>query len=112
MATSRGMRPEAVALGLLLGFVGCSCPTTATGLIFQRTVEPLDLNLDRTPVFDRTGRSDVRRIEYNFVDVRWHTNAIGDIMNKAGLDTVYYADVETFSVLGIWTQCRVHVYGK
>ena len=43
---------------------------------------------------------------------RWDTNGIGEIGKENGLEEVYYADLETLSVLGIWTQRWVHVYGR
>ena len=42
----------------------------------------------------------------------WDSNGIGDIARKNGLEAIYFADLETFSILGIWSQYRVHVYGK
>lgn len=33
-------------------------------------------------------------------------------MNKVGIETVHYADLETLSVLGVWNQRWVHVYGE
>ena len=47
-----------------------------------------------------------------FVRVIWDENSIGSIAKQAGFSELYYADLETFSVLGIWTQYRVHVYGR
>jgi hypothetical protein len=31
---------------------------------------------------------------------------------RYGLKEVYFADIEIFSILGIWTHEKVHVYGK
>jgi hypothetical protein len=33
-------------------------------------------------------------------------------MEHAGIETVHYADLETRSFLGIWTEQWVHVYGE
>lgn len=83
-------------------------------MIYTRITVPLDVNLNDTPVF--TGRresaqGDTRHIRY-YVQVEWESNAIGDIMKKHGLTKVHYADLEILSVLGIWTQRFVHVYGR
>lgn len=43
---------------------------------------------------------------------QWNSNAIGDIAQRYGLKEVYFADIEIFSILGIWTHKKVHVYGK
>lgn len=89
------------------------------GRIYQHTHEPLDLNLSQTPVFtgaDGTGSSAVDHLHIPLtavqVDVLWDSNAIGDVMRRSGLEEVYYADLETFSVLGIWQQYTVYAYGK
>lgn len=85
-----------------------------TGLIYTHITVPLDVNLNNTPVFEgrmETGRGDTRRIRY-YVQVEWDSNAIGDIMKRNGLKEVYYADMEILSVLGIWTQTFVNVYGR
>ena len=34
------------------------------------------------------------------------------IAKENGIETIYYADLETLSILGIWNQYTVHVYGK
>ena len=96
-------------LALVLVLTGCT-----SGLIYTHITTPLDVNLNNTPVFTgRTGtaKGDTKRIRY-YVDIEWDSNAIGDIMKRAGLTEVYYADLETLSVLGIWTQRYVIVYGR
>ena len=93
------------ALGVL-----SSC---GAGRVFQNTVLPLDLNLDETPVvsrYDNHDQADVKIFRY-YVEFDWDSNAIGEIANKAGFREIYYADLETLSILGIWTQQIVHVYG-
>lgn len=87
-------------------------PLFAAGCVYRHTVEPLDVNFDRTPVVKKTEDGDIRRFKYNVVDVQWHSNAIGDIAAKNGFKKIHYADLETFSILGIWTQNRVHIYGE
>jgi len=46
------------------------------------------------------------------VDVLSDSNAIGDIAKQNGIETVYFADLETMSILIIWNQYTVHVYGQ
>ena len=89
------------------------------GRIYQHTHEPLDLNLSGTPVFtgkDEVGSAAVSHVHVPLssidIDLLWESNAIGDVMRRHGLDEVYYADLETFSVLGIWNQYTVYAYGK
>jgi hypothetical protein len=38
--------------------------------------------------------------------------AIGDVAKKAGMKEICFAELETLSVLRIWSQYTVHVYGK
>ena len=92
------------------------------GLLYTHTWEPLTTNCCRTPFPNGSadsGASDVRDLTIKFVvpyvdpEFKWHSNAIGDIAKKYGMDEIYFADLEHFSVaFGIWKQDRVHVYGK
>ncbi|MGB3966979.1 MAG: hypothetical protein WBO45_09615 [Planctomycetota bacterium] len=42
----------------------------------------------------------------------WESNGIGDIARKIDLAEIDFADLERLSILGIWTQEWVHVYGR
>lgn len=83
-----------------------------TGRIYTHITEPLDVDFDATPVQPREARGDVKRVRYQFVDVQWDSNAIGDIAREHGFEEVYYADLETLSLFGIWTQRIVHIFGR
>lgn len=92
------------------------CLLTATacanGFVYRRTVQPLTTDFDRTPVVGcAPGRDDLKQLRYRYLDFRWEGNGIGRIASDAGFDTIYYADVETLSILGVWTQRWVLVYG-
>jgi hypothetical protein len=98
-----------LALLALLGSTGC-----VSGLIYHHVTVPLDTNFDATPAHtgDR-GRSQKRvvipwpvRMQFD-----WGSSAVGDGMREAGITRVYYADMETRSFLGVWTERWVHVYG-
>ena len=84
------------------------------GLIYTHVTRPLTTNFHDTPVADGyMGKGDVKELRYNvYLRVLWDENSIGSIAKDAGLSELYYADLETFSILGIWTQYRVHVYGS
>jgi hypothetical protein len=71
----------------LLGLAGCLAGATGcfSGGVYTHVTKPLDVNLDRTPVHDG---------------------------GRAGITTIHYADLETLSVLGIWTQRWAVVYGE
>ncbi|MBI1852708.1 MAG: hypothetical protein HYR85_20395 [Planctomycetes bacterium] len=82
------------------------------GILYRHTTEPLDENFRKTPAgVTKSGHGDVKEIRY-YASVTWDTNGIGDIAKANGINTVYYADLETLSVLGIWTQRTVHIYGE
>ncbi len=104
-------RVAAVLSALLL----CGC---VSGLAYTHVTRPLTTHFNRTPVADGfVAEGDVKdlNLRYNtflFVRVIWDENSIGSIAKEAGLREIYYADLETFSVLGIWTQYTVHVYGS
>ena len=82
------------------------------GLIYSHTWEPLMVNANATRVSGGNGSSgSVKELQIQSLRVTWSDNAIGDIARKAGLDTVYYADLEVLRVLTVWSQQTVHIYG-
>ena len=81
------------------------------GIIFSHTVKPLDINCSQTPRGPaNSAKGDIKHLHY-YVDIKWDNNAIGDIARQNGLETVYFVDMETLSVLGLWNQYTVHLYG-
>lgn len=103
------MRSIALAplAGLALGLCGCAGPF---GLVYTHTVEPLTTDFHQTPASNDQAAGDTKQIDY-YVRVLWSGNGIGEIAKRYGFDAVYYADLETLRVLGIWTQEWAHVYG-
>lgn len=97
-----------LALCAVLGLLSAGC---ARGFIYTHTVEPLDIDFDQTPVGTAHGVGDVKHFRYR-VSILWDSNAIGDIARRVGLSRLYYADLERLSVIGIWHQYHVHVYGE
>jgi hypothetical protein len=84
----------------------------ASGLIYTHTMQPLTLDMHKTPVVPTSGEGDIKHIHFRVVEVAWGSNAIEDIARKKGLRELYFADLETLKILGIWNQYTVHVYGK
>ena len=84
----------------------------ASGVIYTHTWLPLTTDMDRTKVVSTEGAGDIKHIAIYMASVAWDSAAIGDIAKKRGLQEFYFADLETFSVLRIWNQYTVHVYGK
>jgi hypothetical protein len=96
-----------IALALASLVSGC-----ATGLIYTHTWRPLTVDMRQTRVVDTEKSGDVKHIALRMPLVAWDSAAIGDIAKKNGMTELYFADVETFSILTIWNQNTVHVYGK
>ena len=90
--------------------------STLTGWVFTHTRIPYTQDLNNTPVSNIHARGMVFHAEeplsgYNFY-IEFNSNAIGDIAKKHGLSKVYFADIEIFSVLGIWWHETLHIYGE
>jgi len=88
-----------------------------SGCVYVHTVEPLTVDMDRTSVsgVEKEGSIQLIAFPYYFTSfglVAWGNAAIGEVSKQQGMEKVYYADLETFSVLRIWNQYTVHVYGK
>jgi hypothetical protein len=94
-------------LALVLAFSGCT-----VGILYQHTVEPLTINHLSTPVAGTEGKNDIKHIQLPYVGVMWGDAALGDIAREKGLQELYHADLEYLSVLTIWRQYTVHLYGR
>lgn len=94
-------------------FLGGCGHISPRGLIYTHTRKPLDVNLTETPSALNHAKANIRHLQYQFyVDLRWGSNSVGDIARQNGFETVYFADMEKLSILGIWKQYTVHIYGK
>lgn len=82
------------------------------GLVFTRTITPLTGDLHGAPVVQDSGQGDVKQIDYSYVRVQWSANGLGEIAKTNGFSEIYYADLETMTVLGVWKQQWARVYGK
>lgn len=102
-----GYRLAALTVAALLR--GCG-----GGFIYTHTLEPLTLDMKQTPMAEteKTGAIKHLSLRKSSISVEWSSNAIGDIARKHGLQKVFFADIETLAVLGVWRQRTVHVYGK
>jgi hypothetical protein len=96
----------ALALVLLATTPGC-----LSGFIYTHTIVPLDVNLAETPVHTERARGSWNSFRY-YIRVDWGSDGIGDVAKEHGFTRIDYADLETLSVLGIWTQRFAHVYGE
>lgn len=83
-----------------------------TGLVYTHTTRPLDLNLGGTEIGETRFTGEILHLQYKGLSTAWDSNAIGAIARKNEMETIYYADLEFLSVLGLWNRYTVHVYGK
>ena len=91
----------------------------STGCIYSHTVMPLDVNLNETPVYPgRQGDDSWKTLRIPlivvpaYVQFDWGSSGIADAAHAQGMTEIYYADLETLSVLGLWQQRWAIVYGK
>jgi len=105
-----------LAAALLLGGCAVAGQDPITGYLVTNTTVPYTLDLDNTPVTAASGKSTIVRIREPFTNVGVYTelnsNAIGDIARENGLQKVYFADLETFSIFSIWRSHTLIIYGE
>jgi hypothetical protein len=96
------------ACGALLACLsGCGA-----GLLYTHVTVPLDLDVEASPVPPQTGRSDWKTFNY-VVRFDWSSAAIVDAAREAGLERIYFADLEILSVFfGVWEQRTATVHGS
>ena len=104
-------------LGLIAVVVLAGCSIRPVGLIYTNVKFPLTKNLHHTPVPALNPPNDrVLEIKEPFsgfdIYVEVGSNAIGEIAKENGMETLYFADQEIFSILGVWTTTRTFLYGE
>lgn len=111
----RGLRLLAV-LFTAIGLTACGA-IGPMGLIYTNIRLPLTRNLQDTPIPKSNptiGR--VLEIKEPFsgfgIYARVDSNAIGDIARKSGMQRLYFADRQIFSILGIWSTNKTILYGE
>ena len=100
-----------------LAFLALAASLLLPACLYVHTVQPLTLDMHRTPVAAEERSGSLKLITFpplsgSYKLVAWDSAAIGDIAKKQGMQEIYFADLETFSILRIWNQYTVHVYGK
>ena len=108
-------------LWALLAAAGLACLAGCgtgplVGLVYTQVKLPLTRDLSATPA--PVGPPDADRIieiREPFTGLgmyaRVNSNALGDIARVNGVNPLYFADQEVFSILGIWKTHRVFLYG-
>ena len=99
----------AIAGWILLSTTGCGA--LRSGLLYTHVTKPLDTDFDLTPVHEGASTNSHDSLRY-YVRVDWGSTGLGDVAKRLGFKKIHYADLETLSVLGIWTQQTAHIYGE
>lgn len=89
--------------------IGAGC---TAGILYSHTVQPLTINHLETPIKGAEVQSELKHIQLPYVGIMWGDATLGDIARKKGLQNLHYADLEILSVLTIWRQYTVHLYGR
>ncbi len=101
-------------LSLALVLAGCANGVLSGGL-YSHTVKPLTINPNPTEVRSSMQQAfgHINQFQYSVVSVRVGKNGIGQVAKENGLETIYFADIESWSVaFGIWQRNVVHIYGR
>jgi len=83
--------------------------------IVDVTTRPLDTNYSATPVYASRASAGIKKVTVRGASVEWSSNAVGDVARRHGLEKLYYADIEVFSVsiFGVgWSREQLHLYGE
>lgn len=105
-------------LGLAALFCGVwGCGVRPRGIVYTNMRLPLTRNLHQTPTpleAPNTGRTlEIKEpITGLGLYVQVDSNAIGEIAQRNGMQTLYFADRQFFSILGIWTTDKTILYGE
>jgi len=110
------MKCSASVLFLSLFFLAGCGSNSLQGIVFAHIRIPLTKNLDNTSVTSIHAGEMIIKIKEPVSDYGFYaklkSNAIGDIAKRNGFEKVYFADLEIFNILGIWTSQKVHIYGE
>jgi len=105
-----------LAMAAMVSLAGCGTGPLV-GIVYTNVKMPLTRDLKSTPLPAHLPVSDrIIEIKEPFsglgIYARVSSNALGDIARKNGVDPLYFADQEVFSILGIWKTHRVFLYGE
>ena len=107
------MKPSWLVMSALM------LPFVLSGCLYMHTVQPLTLDANHTPVSSVEKHGTISMIglppipRYGGAKLAaWGSAAIGAVAKKEGMQEVYYSDLEMLSILMIWNEYTVHVYGK
>ena len=98
------------------GIAGRAGNSVLNGYVYTHIRIPYTINLDKTPASAAQAAGKILQINEPLsgygLYAKFNSNAIGDIAQSQGFKKVYFADMEIFSILGIWRDETIHVYGE
>ncbi|MFI5304863.1 MAG: TRL domain-containing protein [Nitrospiria bacterium] len=106
--------PVLAALILGCGSIGSLYTYNGSGLLYTHKIVPLTHHYFpiQTGQINNDSKGDNNQLSFKSITLQMGDNGIGEIAKKAGIETIYYADLEIQSILlGIWSRSRVHIYG-
>ena len=94
----------------------CAASPPMIGMLYNHIQQPLTEALHNTPMpAQPLSSGNVLEIREPFTGLgfygRINSNAMGPIAKEHGLKNLYFADEDYFSLLGVWSLKRVHLYG-
>lgn len=99
--------PIAAVAAIAFLLAGC-----ASGILYTHTRAPLMLDYHATPAAGTEAAKEIKHIQFPYAGIAWGDASLGSIARENGLQELYYADLEYLSVLTIWRQYTVHLYGR
>ncbi len=86
------------------------------GAIYTEIKAPLTVNFHNTPVGAPNKKYSQKYTRYlnifGYVSVAWDEAAIGEIAREGGITEIAYADYQVKSILGIYGEFQINVYGN
>jgi hypothetical protein len=87
------------------------------GLIYTNTTTPLVTNMNATPANGKVVYTENEGFKVPLsripLSAQWRKDLVGEAAKANGLTTIYYADIERFSILGgIWQESSIRIVGE
>jgi hypothetical protein len=81
-----------------------------TGCVYTHVLTPLDTNLDKTTLGQKTGRSSMQSVLWL---AAWGDASSAAAAKEGGITTINHMDLEIYNIIfGVYTQTTTIVYGN
>ncbi len=104
-----------IAPVLSVALAGCVNGVLFNSGLYSHTVKPLTMNPNPTEVREslKQARGHIDQLQYQVISVRVGKTGLGQVAREHGLETIFFADMERWSVVfGLWQREVVHIYGR